>query len=190
MAEGKRRRFLLIAVLTVITLVADQGAKYWARQNLCAEACPEKLTSIAWAKPCCKRTPAITLVSGYLDLEYHENPGSAFGLLRNVPGARYILIGIGILALVLVWTMVRKVQRGQKVADIAFALVAGGAIGNLLDRIYLGRVVDYILMHWQRKYVWPAYNVADAALVAGVVLLILVVGRKPEGVKAKAKRGK
>jgi len=91
----------------------------------------------------------------YLELEYHENPGSAFGLLRSVPGARYILIVVGVIALILVWTMVRRVERWRTVANLAFALVAGGAIGNLLDRIYLGRVVDFVVMHWQRRFIWP-----------------------------------
>lgn len=175
-----KKQVILIGLVAAVTLAGDQASKWWARDRLCAERCPEKLTSIAWSYPCCKRSPPILLVTNYLQLEYHENPGSAFGLLRNVPGARYILIGVGIAALILVWTMVRKVERAKTVAHIAFALVAGGAIGNLLDRIYLGRVVDFVLMHWQHKYVWPAYNVADAALVVGVGLLVIVLGRKPE----------
>jgi len=163
-----KKQILLIVIFTLLSVAADQATKYWARGAL-------------------RGQPTMTVVKGYLDLEYHENPGSAFGLLRNVPGARYILIGVGVVALVLVWTMVRKVDRGKTVASIAFALVAGGAIGNLIDRIYLGRVVDFIVMHWQRKYVWPAYNVADAVLVIGVGLLVLVLGRRPEGAVGKAK---
>jgi len=180
-----KRQTLLIVVVALVTLAADQGAKQWARGSLCSRLCEAKLTSIAWAHPCCHTAPPKVLIPSYLELEYHENPGSAFGLLRDVPGARYILIAVGLAALVLVWSMVRKVQRGRTVANVAFALVAGGAIGNLLDRIYLGRVVDFVVMHWQRRLVWPAYNVADAALVAGVILLVLVLGRKPEAASGK-----
>jgi signal peptidase II len=185
-----KKQVLLIGLLAIATLAGDQLSKWWARERLCVERCPEKLTSIAWAHPCCKRSPPIVLVPRYLQLEYHENPGSAFGLLRDVPGARYILIGVGIAALILVWTMVRKVERAKTVAHVAFALVAGGAIGNLLDRLYLGRVVDFVLMHWQHKYVWPAYNFADAALVVGVGLLVLVLGRKPEAEAARRRKAK
>jgi len=185
-----RKQILLVVLVASLTLVGDQLSKWWARERLCAERCPEKLTSIAWSYPCCRRAKPIVLLENYLQLEYHENPGSAFGLLRNVPGARYILIGVGIAALVLVWTMVRKVERARGVANLAFALVAGGAIGNLLDRIYLGRVVDFTLMHWQHKYVWPAYNVADVALVVGVGLLVLVLGRKPEASGGKKRKAK
>ena len=161
------RRLILIAIVVLVTLALDQGTKQWARAEL-------------------QGRPATTIVPGYLDFEYHENPGSAFGLLRDVKYARYILIGVGLLALVLVWTMVRQVKTGQRVADISYALVAGGAVGNLIDRVYIGRVVDFILMHFHRKYIWPAYNIADVALVAGVILLVLVLGRKPEAAGVKA----
>jgi signal peptidase II len=166
-----KKRILLIAAVALLTLGADQVAKQWARSSL-------------------KGKPAITVIEGYLDLEYHENPGSAFGLMRNLPGARYILIGIGVIALVLVWRMIGRVQHRRRTGDVAFALVAGGALGNVIDRIYLGRVVDFILMHIQRKATWPAYNVADIALVVGVGLLILVLGRSPDPATSRKSRGK
>jgi signal peptidase II len=159
-----------MAVVTLLALVADQLTKQAARTYL-------------------KGQPTIDVIDGYLALEYHENAGMAFGIGRDWPGGRYILIGIGVLALVFVWRLVRQVERRQLAADIAFGLVAGGAVGNLIDRFTLGRVVDFVVMHWQRKAQWPAYNVADAALVAGVVLLLLVLGRGDKTAKATA-RGK
>jgi signal peptidase II len=169
-----KKRLVPIIAVTLLTLAADQASKRWARSSL-------------------RGRPAVVVIDGYLDLEYHENPGSAFGLLRNLPGARFILIGIGIVALVVVWRMVSRVQHRRRMGDIAFALVAGGAVGNVVDRVYIGRVVDFVLMHFHRKYIWPAYNVADVALVAGVGLLILVLGRRQEGAapaKGKGKRGR
>jgi signal peptidase II len=153
--------FLLVGLLTVLTFSADQGTKVWARHQL-------------------REAPPLTLIEGYLALEYHENPGMAFGLLRSVPGARYLLIGFGLIALVAVWLMIRRVKHRRTMAYVAFALIAGGALGNLWDRIYLSRVVDFIVMHYQHKFTWPAYNVADIVLVIGVGLLILVFGRKHE----------
>jgi signal peptidase II len=166
-----RNRVLLIVVVAILTLALDQATKLWARSSL-------------------RGKPAVTLIPGYLDLEYHENPGSAFGLLRSVPGARYILIGVGVVALVVVWRMVSRIQHRRRMGDVAFALVAGGAVGNVVDRIHIGRVVDFILMHFHRKYVWPAYNVADIALVVGVGLLILVLGRRPDAAPARGRRSK
>ncbi len=167
-----KNRIVLILVVALLSLGADQLTKQWARKSLQGQ-------------------PHIVLIKGYLDLEYHENPGAAFGFMRDVPHARYILLGVGALAMVMVFFMIRKVPagKGQRAADVAFALVAGGAVGNMIDRVYIGRVVDFVIMHWQRKYVWPAYNVADAALVAGVILLILVIGRNPPE-EAPAKAGK
>ncbi|MCC6751204.1 MAG: signal peptidase II [Deltaproteobacteria bacterium] len=161
-----KRRFLLIGILFAVSLALDQGTKQLARARLRAQ-------------------PAVQVIEGYLDLEYHENPGMAFGLARQIPGARYLLIGVGLAALFFVWRLVRSVERHQRAADVAFALVASGAIGNMVDRIYIGRVVDFVVMHWQRKAVWPAYNVADVALVIGVGLLVIVLGRKPVPAKAQ-----
>lgn len=167
------KRVVLILTVALLSLGLDQGTKQWARSEL-------------------KGQPHIEVIKGYLDLEYHENPGAAFGFLRSVPYARWILLGFGVLAMALVFHMIRTVPagKGQRAADLAFSLVAGGAVGNMVDRVYIGRVVDFIIMHWQRKYVWPAYNVADAALVAGIILLILVLGRNPPPEPAKKGKGK
>lgn len=191
---------MLIVAVALFTLAADQVTKHWARGTIgCPEtepADPGKRCGRCINRRACDTADltcyngrcmrVITVLEGYLDLEYHENPGSAFGLLRNVPGARFILIGVGVLALVVVWRMIGKVEHRRRMADVAFALVAGGALGNVWDRIFIGRVVDFILMHFHRKYIWPAYNVADVALVVGVGLLILVLGRKKESSKSRS----
>lgn len=156
-----KKRIILIVIISLAGLALDQASKYWARDALMGK-------------------PKIVLIDGYLDFEYHENPGSAFGLLRSVPGARYILIVVGVVALFFMWRLVRDVTHRQRTADVAYALIAGGAIGNVLDRILIGRVVDFVVMHFHRKYIWPAYNVADVALVVGVILMMLVIGRRPE----------
>jgi signal peptidase II len=167
-----KKRLPLILAVAIASLAADQLTKMWARSAL-------------------QGKPSTVLVEGYLDFQYHENPGSAFGLLGKVPGSRYILIVVGLGALVFMWMLVRKVEHRQRLADVSFGLIAGGAVGNLVDRIYLGRVVDFIVMHWQRRYVWPAYNIADMTLVFGVGLILIALGRKKEGAAASksARRG-
>lgn len=156
-----QKRVLLIALFALLSLGLDQGTKLWARGSLHGK-------------------PAITVLKNYLAFEYHENPGMAFGLGRNLPGGRFILVGIGLLVLVIVWRIVRQVQRRQRLADIAFGLVVGGAVGNIIDRLWLGRVIDFIVMHWQHKHTWPAYNIADAALVVGVGLMLIAIGGEPK----------
>jgi signal peptidase II len=155
----------LIVILGLATLALDQGTKQWARASL-------------------RGKPGVTLLRNYLELQYHENPGMAFGLGRNLPGGRYVLTAVGIAVLVIVWRIVGQVRQRRRLAHIAFALVAGGAIGNLIDRLYIGRVVDFVVMHWRHRYSWPAYNVADAALVVGVGLLLIALSAKQDGARA------
>lgn len=154
------KRLIIILAVAAACLLGDQATKYAARASLQGE-------------------PAVVLVPGYLDLEYHENPGATFGLLRGFSGARYLFIAFGLLAPLIMWPLVRQVGPQQKLADIAYAMVAGGALGNVVDRITIGRVVDFILMHWHRRYIWPAYNIADAVLVVGVGLMLLAISQAP-----------
>lgn len=155
-----KKRIVVILLFFAFVLGADQITKLWARDTL-------------------RNAPAVTVIDGYLDLAYHENPGIAFGLFRKLPGRRFILTGLGLVVLVIVWRVVRQIQNRRYLAGIAFAVVAGGAIGNMVDRIYIGRVVDFVVMHWQHRYTWPAYNVADAALCVGVGLLLLAITGEP-----------
>lgn len=154
------RRRIVIGIVAALTLALDLGSKLWAQSAL-------------------RGADPLVLLPRYLQLEYHENSGMAFGLGRNLPGARAVLVGVGVLVLFLVWRIVRQVERRQGVANVAFALVVGGAVGNIVDRLRQGRVVDFVVMHWQHRYVWPAYNVADVALCVGVGLLLLTMGSQP-----------
>lgn len=110
-----------------------------------------------------------TLIPNVLDLTYRQNPYAAFSMLKSLSPA--ILLSITLVVLVvfslLIWPYLR-VRAGV----IAGALVFGGALGNLIDRIRLQRVVDYVDMH-----VWPVFNLADACVVVGVGLLMLVILR-------------
>lgn len=151
----------LISLVAVLSLALDQLTKFWARGTL-------------------RGTRGIELIADYLRFEYHENPGMAFGMGRDWPGGRFILIGLGLVVIFVVWRIVRDVERRQNLTAVAFGLVAGGAVGNFVDRVYIGRVVDFVVMHWQRKFVWPAYNVADAVLVVGVGLLLIALSGQPK----------
>jgi signal peptidase II len=151
------KRNITTALIACFVLGADQATKIWARAALMSK-------------------PAITLIDDYLLFAYHENEGVAFSLGATLPYRRVLLVVLGLAVLVFVWHTVRKLERRQGVANVAFALVAGGALGNIIDRIWLGRVIDFIVMHWRHKYYWPAYNVADIALVVGVGLLLIAIG--------------
>lgn len=168
-----KKRIILILLFALLSLGLDQATKIWARSSL-------------------RGQQPVRVIDNYLQFEYHENPGMAFGIGRNLPGRRYILVGIGLLVLVIVWRIVRQVERRQKLADAAYGLVAGGAIGNIIDRLWLGRVIDFIVMHWKHKHSWPAYNIADAALVVGVGMLLIAIAGEPnkQADQADAKKSK
>lgn len=107
----------------------------------------------------------IPLVSGFLSLTHVHNPGVAFSLLPRVP----VLVPAGIaltLLSLLFYNEARWVRRPY--TQGALALLSGGAVGNLIDRLRVGAVIDYIDLH-----VWPVFNLADVAVTAGAALLVL-----------------
>jgi signal peptidase II len=105
------------------------------------------------------------------------NPGSAFGMFSNQEYARIFLSVIGVVALAAIVYMVKKARNDQSRLLWALGLVAGGAIGNLIDRIYAGVVTDFVVWKYYAKE-WPTFNIADVALVVGVGLLFLDIGKE------------
>jgi signal peptidase II len=108
-------------------------------------------------------------------LRYSENPGVAFGMFQKLPGGRIILTVVAFIALALVISYLRKTDATQRRLQVALGLIFGGAVGNLIDRIALGAVTDFLVVDvgiWPLNP-WPAFNVADAALVIGVGLMAL-----------------
>ena len=112
---------------------------------------------------------------GFLDIVYTTNPGAAFGIL---PDQRWIFISISFIAIIgILFYVIRYKHQISKWAENGFALILGGAIGNLLDRIFRIEVVDFIDIHLG-KYHWPAFNVADSAICVGVAIIIIELFRK------------
>jgi signal peptidase II len=107
----------------------------------------------------------------YVRLTYIHNPGAAFGLF---PGSRVALIGISVAAAVIV--LVAAWKPGARLRTLVpLGLVLGGAIGNLIDRIRLGEVVDFIQVGVPPRTYWPIFNVADSAVTVGVVWIALTL---------------
>lgn len=116
----------------------------------------------------------------YLTLRFNE--GAAFSFLAGAGGWQrwfFAVLAFVISLVLIVWVTRIYRQKGNTQEALALSLILGGAIGNLYDRVVLGHVVDFIVLHYQ-KYEWPAFNVADSAICIGAVLLILDMfkGRK------------
>jgi len=114
----------------------------------------------------------LAVVPGFFDLTLAYNRGAAFSFLADAAGwQRWFFIALGAVAAVfIVWLLAR--HGSQRLFAFALALILGGAIGNVVDRIARGHVVDFVLLHWQRFH-WPAFNVADSAITIGAVLLVV-----------------
>ncbi len=147
-------RRLLIAV-GVLTVVLDQGTKAAVR---------------AWLPV----YDSVAVIPGFLDFTYVQNTGAAFGLLNSadVPFKPVIMTVVALTALIAISVYAMKTSSQDPLGQFGLALVMGGAIGNLIDRVTTGYVVDFVDAYWGDWHFW-AFNVADAAITVGACLLIL-----------------
>lgn len=171
---------LVLAVLAAATLTAlDIWAKTWAEENLSrarsGEApalCEENDGYIAYQRI---RGEPHVLVENMLDLEYAENCGAAFGLMRDAPAiARRVVFGIAAAVAVSALFFLFYQGRGGSLFAWSVPLVASGALGNLIDRIRYGYVIDFIHVHYEPwDFDYPTFNVADITITIGVILLVI-----------------
>lgn len=110
-------------------------------------------------------------ITRFFDLVHFRNEGAAFGFLNDAGGwQKWFFTAISITAAVVIIYLIKKHSK-QKLFCLGLALVLGGAIGNLYDRLTLGYVVDFLYFHIN-EYYWPAFNVADSAICVGVAILL------------------
>jgi signal peptidase II len=108
-----------------------------------------------------------------LDFTLLHNTGAAFSLLAGASGwQRWFFIGLAFAVSVVLVVWIWRAPRGDKLLPLALSLILGGALGNVIDRIVHGYVVDFIHLHWGAAY-FPAFNIADSAITIGAALLIL-----------------
>ena len=145
-------RFGSIAALVVLL---DQVSKYWiARQFSLYETLP--------------------VLPGFFNLTYLTNTGAAFGLLAGQPAfwRHLFFVAIAVTALVIITVLYFRLRQESFFYELGLGLIAGGALGNLVDRVRLGSVVDF-LDFYIGSYHWPAFNVADSAITVGVSVFLV-----------------
>jgi signal peptidase II len=172
---------LVLAILAAATLTAlDIWTKTWAEDNLSharhgdpPTLCEENDDGYI-ATQRLRGEPQV-LIADVLDLEYAENCGAAFGLMRGAPAiARKVVFGIAATVAVSALFFLFFQGRGGPLFAWSVPLVASGALGNLLDRIRYGYVVDFIHVHYEPwDFDYPTFNVADITITIGVILLVL-----------------
>ncbi|WP_437760458.1 signal peptidase II [Sorangium sp. So ce1389] len=194
-APAYRPSYPFLIGVSLITLAADLGTKWWAKDRLE----PRALTDLATApRPLAVRK--IEVIKDHLNMIFAKNHGGAWGILGDESEAirRPFFLVISIAAIVFIVSLYRKLHPSQVALRWGLPLVLGGALGNLVDRIRYGYVVDFIQVRFTPGFVWPTFNVADIAIVVGVGLMAIdmfsprrpeVVG-KPSGTPgAKASAG-
>jgi len=108
-----------------------------------------------------------------LDFTLLHNTGAAFSMLAGASGwQRWFFIALACAVSVLLTVWICRIPRGEKLLPLALSLILGGAIGNLVDRVWHGYVVDFVHAHWGEAY-FPAFNIADSAITIGAALLII-----------------
>lgn len=115
----------------------------------------------------------IEVIPNYFNWFLAYNEGAAFSFLASAGGWQrwfFIILTVVVSALVIYW--MKNLKEDEKTAAVGFALILGGAIGNLIDRVYLGKVIDFIQVHYQNIYYWPTFNIADSAITLGAAILI------------------
>jgi signal peptidase II len=172
-AEGKvsavlppRMPFLfLLGAVTIPVIALDQMTKLFVQAHMALYE-------------------SIALIPNYLDITYTLNPGAAFSMLADAPPwvrTAFLLAMAGAAIVVLAVLIVRA--ESVSMNSVAFALILGGAIGNLVDRAIRGRVIDFMRVHYYDLN-YPVFNVADSAITIGVALIVLASffgrGEQPE----------
>jgi signal peptidase II len=114
------------------------------------------------------------VIAGFLSIVHVQNRGAAFGLLAHIPGAAHIFLITSLIAIVLILAYFRWIKEGEVWTPFCLALILTGAVGNLIDRFRLGSVIDFLDCHYKGWH-WPAFNVADASITIGVILLALKI---------------
>jgi len=152
MPDKRQARFFLLATASVVVL--DQLTKLWVRDNL--------LLGIVIPK------------TSFLNLVYYVNYGAVFGLFPGQTVA-FIITTVAVMAGILVAR--HYLPPGAALGNVALGLLFGGAVGNLIDRVCLGFVTDFIDVHWSQLH-WSAFNFADASVVVGIILFIYSLYRQ------------
>jgi signal peptidase II len=169
-----KRRWQIFGLIALVAIALDQATKLWARTSL-----PTDPRGFGLPVP---------VIEGFFDWRLSYNTGSAFGLFADMSGARVFLTIVAIVAVVAIVWMIKQARDDQQAQVWALSLLAGGAIGNLIDRIAFGRVTDFIVWKYH-AHEWPVFNVADMALCAGVGLLLLEMAREGARERAAARGG-
>jgi signal peptidase II len=158
-------KYRVLVIVSLITIVLDQATKLYIARTLPLHT-------------------MITVIENFFTITYLRNKGAAFGILANSSWRLPFFILVSLIAVVVIFVVIAKLRDDQQLAAVSLSLIFAGALGNLIDRVRLGEVIDFIYVHWFEHY-WPAFNVADSAICVGVFLLALDMIREERRIKRR-----
>ncbi len=152
------KKYIFLVGIGILIIAIDQILKIWILRHF-------------------ELGESIVVINGYFNITYVRNFGAAFGFLsESHPMFREVFfLSMPPVALVVILMILRGVRENDYFQIVALSLVFGGAIGNYIDRIRFRYVVDFLDFHIQEKYTWPAFNIADSAIVCGVFILLVLM---------------
>lgn len=151
-------RYRTLSIITLVILVLDQATKLYVDANF-------------------RLHETVPVIRDFFHLTYVRNKGAAFGILSDNAVRIPFFITVSIVAMLGILWYIKRIRDDQKLAIFSLSLVFSGALGNLIDRIRLGEVIDFLDIFWQRHH-WPAFNIADSAITVGVALLFIEMWRE------------
>jgi signal peptidase II len=160
-----KAKYLILALTAPVILVADQLTKLYIDRTM-------------------KLYQSIQVIDGLFSITYLRNKGAAFSFLSDASWRLPFFLLATVIAVIAIITAFCKLKDEQRFAAFSLSLILSGAIGNLIDRVRMGEVIDFLDVYW-KTYHWPAFNVADSAICVGVALLALDLFRE----ERRAKRG-
>jgi len=127
---------------------------------------------------------SIPVIDGFFNIFYIRNKGAAFSFLSQASWRLPFFITISTIASLVILVAFKKLRDEQKMAQVSMSMIFSGAVGNLIDRVRLGEVIDFLDVYWKSHH-WPAFNVADSLICVGVALLALDMLAEERRVKRK-----
>lgn len=159
-------RYLLLTSISGAVIALDQLTKLWIHTRF----------QLGESQP---------FIPNFFDITYVRNFGAAFGIFSTFSQSfrEPFFTFVPLLAVIVILFMIKNTPDTDRVNITSYSLIFGGAIGNFIDRVRFGYVIDFLDFHWKETYHWPAFNIADSAIVVGVGLVILMMFLQPKPVK-------
>ena len=162
-------KYIILLVVSTVVLALDQVTKLYIDRTMDLHS-------------------SISVVENFFNITYMRNRGAAFSFLSDFSYRLPFFILVSLIAVAVILVVFRRLRPDQKFTAFCLALIFSGALGNLIDRIRLGEVIDFLDAHWYQHH-WPAFNVADSAICMGVFFLAVDMFMEERRQKSK-KEGK